>query len=255
MQFIGCLLLSFVLFTVTGIESVAAQQDEAQKPILGIVSIADVEVSWYPKVEMYAKEIAKAAQAANLKGGYGVYTSDWDFLIYRPIPDFAAAGSSLEKAVAGTPGEQILDNARKDLYGLHSSGESEIVQFLPELSYFPAGKSSMSHSKFIDVQQHWLIANDGKEYVSLIKAAGDFFEKIDYPVEVQAYRSRIGKSRIIFVFHFNDLAAYHTQYAPEMLAQNYSEFRDIVSQMMTHIEDYKSRVWTYRPDLSYTMEM
>ncbi len=253
-QFICFFLFVSLIFTAAGVESASAHQEQAQEPVLGVVSMVDVDVNWYAKTEAYAKEIVKAAKAAKLKGGYGVYTSDWDFLIYRPTPDFAAAGSSLEKAVAGTPGEQILTEAVAKLYGLHSSEESEIVQFLPALSYFPTGAPATESTKYVDVQEHWLIGSDGKEYVSLVKKAGDFFESIDYPVEVQAYRSRIGESRVIFVFHFNNKGDYHARYAPEVLVQNYPEFREIVNGMMAYIDDFESRVWTFRPDLSYLPE-
>lgn len=241
-----------ILITGIGIQKASAQNDHSDHSHLGAVTTFDIQVNNVPKFEKLSKKMVEVRTKANLTSefAYGMYMSNWDYLIFSPISSMAELDSNkVQQAIKGTAGEEVMKSISFE--GLDAVAKTEVVEMKPEWSYIPENAPQMGH--YIEVQEHWVLpaSYSSKEYTSVIQEIKDFFSKIEYPIRVDAYEYRIGESRYAFVFQYNDRGAYLTEFAPRVLLQKHPEFQEIVNRLNSHLIDFKQREWTLLPNLSF----
>lgn len=237
-----------------------ASAQDMMEPGYALVETYEVATADIPAWEAAVKKFRAAAEAGKLgfANRWGVYQRDnrfWVVFFPQKMAEFDDPDHFMKEFEEAGQGDAVME-AMKGFTDLSWTGRSEVLQYLPELSYMPEMSAVQEGqqggvyviSQFVKSGHEEAVQESVKGIMAILKEAG-------YPYPVFSHRVLFGElGRMDFVIAFDNLANFHGTNSLEKILGSKMLGEKWGAQMMKHdanIVMTRSDDKLYRADLSY----
>lgn len=189
----------------------AASAQEMEPGDLGMVMTVEVAPADRAAYREALEMLGEAAAAAGITDyEWHFWSTDTGYTLYYPIENFAYFDDPMQlwRSFEGTDGQEGRDEFFAAIQKIPSHSSTEVIESIPSLEYWPEGFDDVNA-----VHLHYEYVVDGaSEEAWMENAAGwvEFFEAIDYPYGVRAYRTRIGDERMTWAIFVPSLSEFYS---------------------------------------------